>query len=221
MSSLVSVLSSSPEEAIVDSPGFAHLFVALRGAPLQPAEREQLRAWLATINDAADCVTLIEQAPAGKCCPRCCGARAHRCGRASDLQRWRCLACDRSYNALSGTEPGAPAPQGTLATLSAVPARITHRARQRRGSRGAPNGAFASQHGITHETVNLRAGIRARGAIHLNHVNGWHSRFKHWLAPFYGVASRYLIHHSGWRRVLDARSLTAPAQLLAAAVKAG
>ena len=55
MSSLVSVLSSSPEEAIVDSPGFAHLFVALRGTPLQPAEREQLRAWLATINDAADC----------------------------------------------------------------------------------------------------------------------------------------------------------------------
>lgn len=89
----------------MDSPGFAHLFVALRGTPLQPAEREQLRAWLATINDAADCVTLIEQASAGKCCPRCCGARAHRCGRASDLQRWRCLACGRSYNALSGTEP--------------------------------------------------------------------------------------------------------------------
>ena len=81
--------------------------------------------------------------------------------------------------------------------------------------------AFAREHGITHEAVNLRAGVRARGAIHLNHVNGWHSRFKRWLARFHGVASRYLIHYSGWRRVLDARCLTTPAQLLAAAIKAG
>ena len=81
--------------------------------------------------------------------------------------------------------------------------------------------AFARTHGISHAAVNLRAGERARGAIHLNHVNGWHSRFKRWLVRFHGVASRYLIHYSGWRRVLDARSLTTPAQLLIAAVKAG
>ena len=103
MPSLGLVLSSYPGEAIVASPGFGQLFAAVCGTPLQADEREQLRAWLATINDAADCVTLIEQAAAGKCCPRCGGARAHRCGQASDLQRWRCLACGRSYNALSGT----------------------------------------------------------------------------------------------------------------------
>ena len=81
--------------------------------------------------------------------------------------------------------------------------------------------AFAREHGISHEAVNLLAGVRARGVIHLNHVNGWHSRFKRWLTRFHGVASRYLIHYSGWRRVLDARCLTTPAQLLAAAIKAG
>ncbi len=52
--------------------------------------------------------------------------------------------------------------------------------------------AFAREHGITHEAVNLRAGVRARGAIHLNHVNGWHSRFKRWPTRFHGVASRFI-----------------------------
>ena len=333
MSSLVSVLSSYPEKAIMDSPDFGQLFAALRGTPLEHEEREQLLAWLTRINDAADCVALIEQAAVGKCCPRCGGARAHRCGQASELQRWRCLACGRSYNALSGTSlahlrhkehwlgylqclldsrtvrASAEAVQVHRTTsfrwrhrmvagfTSERPAqlagtveadetyllesqkgsrKLTRPARRRGGvashrgigrdhecllvaceragstldfhcGRGpvtrrqleqclqpvlgaqsllisdcaAAYRAFASQHGIAHETVNLRAGIRARGTIHLNHVNGWHSRFKRWLIRFHGVASRYLIHYSGWRRVLDARRLIAPAQLLAAAVKPG
>ena len=80
--------------------------------------------------------------------------------------------------------------------------------------------AFAKHRGIRHEAINLRAGERARGAVHLNHVNGWHSRFKRWLARFNGVASRYLAHYSGWRRVLDVGSPATPHQLLKAAVKA-
>jgi len=333
MSSLVSILSSYPEEAIVDSPGFGHLFAALRGIPLHHAEREQLRAWLASINDAAECVALIEQAAVGKCCPRCGGARAHRCGQASDLQRWRCLACGRSYNALTGTSlahlrhkehwlaylqcllesrtvrasaeavqvhrttsfrwrhrmvagfirerpaqlAGMVEADETYLLESQKGSRTLTRPARRRGGVASHRGigrdhdcllvacqrqggtrdfhcgrgpvthrqlegcltpvlapgsllisdsaaayrAFARENGISHEAVNLRAGVRARGAIHLNHVNGWHSRFKRWLARFHGVASRYLIHYSGWRRVLDARCLTTPAQLLAAAIKAG
>ena len=50
----------------------------------------------------------------------------------------------------------------------------------------AAYGVFARETGIAHETVNLRAGIRARGAIHLNNVNGWHARFKNWLKRFNG-----------------------------------
>ena len=80
---------------------------------------------------------------------------------------------------------------------------------------------FAEQAGITHEAVNVKAGVRARGAIHVQNVNSWHSRFKSWLVRFRGVASRYLIHYSGWQRVLDDRRLTKPAHLLCAAVQLG
>ena len=78
---------------------------------------------------------------------------------------------------------------------------------------------FAARSGITHEWVNVQAGERARGAIHVQNVNGWHSRFKSWLVRFRGVASRYLINYSGWQRMLDARRLTTPRHLLQAAVK--
>ena len=74
---------------------------------------------------------------------------------------------------------------------------------------------------ITHEAVNVRAGVRARGAIHLQNVNSWHSRFKRWLVRFRGVASRYLINYYGWLRVLDDRRLTTPVHLLCAAVQLG
>jgi hypothetical protein len=80
---------------------------------------------------------------------------------------------------------------------------------------------FAQEAGITHETVNVKAGIRARGAIHIQNVNAWHSRFKSWLVRFRGVASRYLVNYSGWQRLLDARQLTTPAALLRVAVQLG
>jgi hypothetical protein len=78
--------------------------------------------------------------------------------------------------------------------------------------------AFAQQAGITYEAVNVKAGIRARGAIHIQNVNGWHSRFKTWLRRFNGVASRYLANYTGWRRVLDAAVLTVPRDWLRVAV---
>ena len=79
--------------------------------------------------------------------------------------------------------------------------------------------AFAQRAGITHETVNVKKGIRARGAIHIQNVNGWHSRFKTWLRRFNGVASRYLANYTGWQRVLDAAVLTMPRQWLGVAVE--
>jgi len=74
--------------------------------------------------------------------------------------------------------------------------------------------SFAARSGISHEAINVRAGERARGAIHLNNVNGWHGRFKTWLRRFNGVASRYLVNYSGWQRFLDDGRLTTPAELL-------
>jgi transposase-like protein len=312
---------------------FDELFALLTAAQLSAADLARLREWIASIAHPAECIALIEQAARGRPCPRCYCPRVHRCGQASGLQRFRCLGCRRSFNALTGTPlarlrkkehwlaylqcvlesrtvreaarvvgvhrttsfrwrhrfvPGAM--RDRPATLSAiVEADETYRLESQKGSRhmtrkprkrggvakkrgiskehdcllvardrsgqtldfhtgrGQVTVAqlqaclkpvlpadvllisdsarsyrhFAQQAGIMHETVNVKAGGRARGAIHVQNVNAWHSRFKTWLVRFRGVASRYLINYSGWQRVLDARRLTTPAHLLCAAVQLG
>jgi hypothetical protein len=35
-------------------------------------------------------------------------------------------------------------------------------------------------------------------------VNGYHGRLKEWLRPFHGVATEYLDHYLGWRRIVEA-----------------
>ncbi|MEX5744386.1 IS1595 family transposase [Massilia sp. X63] len=82
--------------------------------------------------------------------------------------------------------------------------------------------AFARQHGIAHQAVDLRAGIRLRrsaaGAIHVQNVNAYHSRFRQWLSRFRGVASRYLPNYLGWRWALDGNRITSAEQLLRIAI---
>ncbi|MGX9221017.1 IS1595 family transposase [Massilia varians] len=77
---------------------------------------------------------------------------------------------------------------------------------------------FARKHGIAHQAVNLRAGVRVRravaGAIHVQNVNAYHQRFRQWLSRFRGVASRYLPNYLGWRRALDGGRITTVEQLL-------
>jgi transposase-like protein len=300
---------------------------------LSPADLVRLRDWIASLADPAECIALIEATARGRPCPRCGCGRVHRCGQASGLQRFRCLGCGRSYNALTGTPlarlrkkerwlpylqcvlesrtvrdaarvvgvhrttsfrwrhrfvPGAMRDRPPM--LSAiVEADETYRLESQKGSRNLTrrprkrggvarrrgvnrehdcllvardrggqtldfhtgrgpvtaaqlhkclrpvlpadvllisDGAaayrrFAAQAGIMHEAVNVNAGIRARGAIHIQNVNSWHSRFKSWLVRFRGVASRYLINYSGWQRLLDARRLITPAHLLCAAAQLG
>ena len=78
---------------------------------------------------------------------------------------------------------------------------------------------FAADHGIRHKYVNVSAGDRVQGEIHIQNVNGWHSRFKNWMVRFRGVASRYLANYSGWQRLLDAQEFVTSAQWLLAAAK--
>ena len=312
---------------------FDEVFVLLSAVQWSAADLARLREWIASIAHPAECIALIEQAAAGRPCPHCRCPRKHRCGQASGLQRFRCLGCRRTHNALTGTPlarlrkkacwlpylqcvlesrtvrdaarvvrvhrttsfrwrhrfvPGAMRDRPT--TLSViVEADETYRLESQKGSRNLTrrprrrggvakrrgisrehdcllvardrsgqtldfhtgrgqvtvsqldrclrpvlaadvllisDGAvayrhFARQAGITHRWVNVQAGERARGAIHVQNVNGWHSRFKSWLVRFRGVASRYLINYSGWQRILDARQLTTPAHLLSAAVQLG
>jgi transposase-like protein len=77
---------------------------------------------------------------------------------------------------------------------------------------------FAREAHITHEAVNVAAGERVRGAIHIRNVKAWHGRFKSWLVHFRGVASRYLANYSGWQRLLDEQRLCTPVQWLRAAI---
>jgi transposase-like protein len=78
--------------------------------------------------------------------------------------------------------------------------------------------AFAREAGITHEAVNVKAGSRVRGAIHVQNVNAYHSRLRGWLLPFRGVASRYLGNYLGWRWALDGGRVKTPDALLQAAL---
>jgi transposase-like protein len=280
-------------------------------------------------------VALIgEVRTAGRCCPGCGNARCYRHGFANDLQRYRCCACGRTFNDLTGTPLARlrhkakwlaysqvlldSLPVGKAADRVGVhrntafrwrhrflhwvkldrPAalngiievdetfllesqkgsRTLDRPPRRRGGHAAKRGisseldcilvardregrtvdavtgrgaltaaqlerdllprldrqaslvsdshaayrAFARKHRIAHETVNLRAGVRARRlgnlAIHVQNVNAYHQRFKTWLLGFRGVASRYLPNYLGWRWALDGERVTSPEQLLSVAI---
>ena len=75
---------------------------------------------------------------------------------------------------------------------------------------------FAREVGILHAAVNLRAGIRVHGTVHVQNVNAYHSRLREWLRVFHGVATRYLPNYLGWRWILDARRILSRESLLRA-----
>jgi transposase-like protein len=67
------------------------------------AQRQQLKHELATEEDAAVSLGLIEaQGKQGRC-PHCESRRVVRNGCASGLQRYKCRSCSRTFNALTGT----------------------------------------------------------------------------------------------------------------------
>ncbi|MUI10969.1 IS1595 family transposase [Massilia dura] len=316
-----------------------------------------MQGFLAAAVDPKQCLALIEAAAEKRPCPHCGGSRCHRCGQANGLQRYRCIGCRHSFNALTGTPLArlrlrdkwlpnlqcliesrtvraaaervavakstsfrwrhrfiaavrqerrprlsgiAESDEGGVlackraplrrqrAELAETPTSPYHlesqkgsrhldRPARKRGGKATRRGisrefdcilvardrnrhtcdfvtgrgpvtarqlathllpvlahdvllvsdsakayeVFAKQAGVTHEAVNVQAGIRARGAVHIQGVNGWHRRFKTWLRRFNGVASRYLANYTGWQRVLDAAALTAPAHWLRVAVAPG
>ena len=90
--------------------------------------------------------------------------------------------------------------------------------------------SFARQTGISHASVNLHVNLRVKlhvnlhaserggGAIHVQNVNAYHSRFHTWLKAFNGVATRYLPNYLGWRWAIDQQRIHSPATLLSAAI---
>ncbi|TFW26275.1 IS1595 family transposase [Massilia arenosa] len=79
---------------------------------------------------------------------------------------------------------------------------------------------FAQERGFMHQWVNLKAGERVKGAVHIQNVNAYHSRFRGWLSNFHGVATHYLSNYLGWRWALDKSRIDDPAVLLRATVGA-
>jgi hypothetical protein len=64
----------------------------------------------------------------------------------------------------------------------------------------------------------LSAGVRVSGAVHVQNVNAYHSRFKEWLRRFHGVASCYLPNYLGWRWAVDAGRISSAEMLLRSAL---
>ncbi len=77
---------------------------------------------------------------------------------------------------------------------------------------------FARDMGISHQAINLKAGVRVRGAIHVQNVNAYHHRFREWMERFHGVATHYLSNYLGWRWSLDGHRIDSPEQLLSSAI---
>jgi len=78
--------------------------------------------------------------------------------------------------------------------------------------------AFSRQQGILHQYVNVSDGERMRGAVHVQNVNGYHSRFHKWRRRFNGVATRYLPNYLGWRWAIDQKRICTSETLLRAAI---
>lgn len=71
------------------------------------------------------------------------------------------------------------------------------------GGKG-PFALAAREMGIAHRAINLSRGIRVlAGVYHTQNVNGYHSRLKEWMRRFHGVATKYLDHYLGWRRMIE------------------
>lgn len=50
----------------------------------------------------------------------------------------------------------------------------------------------------------------AQGPFHIQNINALHSRLRAWLAPFHGVASRYLDRYLAWFRFLKQNPAAPP-----------
>jgi len=142
------------------------------------------------------------------------GGRASRCGISRELD---CILVARDR---SGATVDAVTGRGAL-----KPAQLTEHLLPKLDPQvllvtdaNAAYRAFARTHCIAHRWVNLSAGQRVRrsteGAIHVQNVNAYHSRFRAWLARFHGVASHRLPNYLGWRWALDGERITSVEQLL-------
>ena len=69
--------------------------------------------------------------------------------------------------------------------------------------------------GVTHESLDHKAGERRRGDLHINTVNSRHERLKTFLRSRRGVATRYLDSYLAWYHLAILPKLPTPRSVLA------
>lgn len=66
---------------------------------------------------------------------------------------------------------------------------------------------YADERGIEHYRIKSDDGKHViKGLYHIQNVNGLHSRLKHWIHRFKGVASKYLDNYLAWFLFVDSHS---------------
>jgi hypothetical protein len=113
---------------------FDKVFAMWSAVQLSASDLARPRARIASTVHPAECIAVIEQAAHGRPCPRCAYPKSHRCEQASGLQRFRCLGCGRTYNALATGRPTA----SIAANVAAAPPSSTGMAA---GTRRSPKRA--------------------------------------------------------------------------------
>ena len=90
----------------MDSQQFSAVFNGLmRCLPhLSGQQSETLRTLLERNGSLIQCLAIIEERGARMCqCPHCAATRIYKHGMSAGLQRYLCLGCRKSFNALTGT----------------------------------------------------------------------------------------------------------------------
>ena len=143
---------------------------------LTPHQRKLLSKRLDKIQNVQAVNTLIESKVAtATVCPKCAHDKIARWGSASGLQRYRCVACKATFNALTGTP---------LARLRKKEKWLDYAQQMQQGA-------------------SVRKSAKACDVYHVQNVNAYGSRLKTWMRRFNGVATCHLANYLGWRRYLD------------------
>ena len=67
------------------------------------SERTLVRHVLDDVDDLQQVCDLIQRNEDEQCCPHCGATRIHKHGTRSNLQRYKCTSCHKTFNALTGT----------------------------------------------------------------------------------------------------------------------
>lgn len=185
-------------EPVMDAAKLKRLLISV--TRLTPGQKAELLKALNAIGKNAAVCLLVESRPieARFCLHGDC-SRIVRSGSANGLQRYKCWACHRTFNALSTTPLAGLRMQAKrlrqqevllqgLSVSQALGTRI-HGDAILCTDGSAAMAAAAVEVRAHHEPLKLHGGERLRGPWQIQNVNAYHSSLKSWIAWFRSVAT--------------------------------